>query len=178
MPVDVAALRIVKYPDPVLLRRAVPIEQVTDEVRAVATRMLELMREAKGVGLAAPQVGLSWRLFVTNSGAEGEPDRAYVNPVLRNPSDELESREEGCLSLPEVYGDVIRPTAITIEALDPEGNRFELRDEDLLARVWQHEHDHLDGRLILSRFGQMAKLANRRAIRDLERQAENRSLRL
>lgn len=169
MNVDPAALTILRYPHPALLRTARPIEAITDETRAVAARMLDLMRDARGVGLAAPQVGLSWRLFVANSGEEDEPDRVYVNPVLRDPEGGLEAHEEGCLSLPGVLGDVWRPPVITVEATDLEGNHFSLRNGELLARVWQHETDHLDGRLIIHRFGQMAKLANRRVLKELER---------
>lgn len=169
MSVDPASLTILRYPHPSLLRVAKPVAEITDETRAVAARMLELMRQARGVGLAAPQVGLAWRLFVTNSGEEDEPDRVYVNPVLRQPEGGLEAHEEGCLSLPDVLGDVWRPPTITIEATDLEGNQFTLRSSELLARVWQHEYDHLDGRLIIHRFGQMAKLANRRVLKELER---------
>lgn len=169
MTVDPAALTILRYPHPMLLRTARPVEEITPQVRSVVSRMFELMREARGVGLAAPQVGLAWRLFVANSGQEGEPDRVYINPVLRQPEGGLEAAEEGCLSLPDVLGDVWRPPIITIEATDLDGRRFTLRSGELLARVWQHECDHLDGRLIIHRFGQMAKLANRRILKELER---------
>jgi len=171
MNVDPAALTILRYPHPALLRIARPVEAITDETRTVAARMLDLMREACGVGLAAPQVGLSWRLFVANSGEEDEPDRVYINPVLRDPEGGLEAHEEGCLSMPDVRGDVWRPPTITLEATDLEGQRFSMRSSELLARVWQHETDHLDGRLIIHRFGQMAKLANRRVLKELERAA-------
>lgn len=163
------SLSILRYPHPILLKTSRPIEEITPEVRAVAARMLELMREARGVGLAAPQVGLLWRLFVANSGQDDEPDRVYINPVLRQPEGGLECREEGCLSMPDVLGDVWRPPTITIDATDLEGQRFTLCNSDLLARVWQHECDHLDGRLIIHRFGQMARLANRRVLKELER---------
>ena len=171
MNVDPAALTILRYPHPALLRIARPVETITAETRAVAARMVDLMREARGVGLAAPQVGLSWRLFVTNSGEEDEPDRVYINPVLRDPEGGLEAHEEGCLSMPDVRGDVWRPPTITVEATDLEGRRLSLRSSELLARVWQHETDHLDGRLIIHRFGQMAKLANRRVLKELEQAA-------
>ncbi|MFG0329008.1 MAG: peptide deformylase [Phycisphaerales bacterium] len=174
MTVDPSNLRILNYPHPALRRRAKPVESITDEVKAVAERMLELMHEAPGVGLAAPQVGLSWRLFVANSGEEGDVDRVYINPALSQPEGPLESLEEGCLSLPDIRGEVRRPVAITIEATDLNGDRFEMRDDGLLARVWQHEFDHLDGTLIFDRFSQLTKLATRRQIRDLERLAAAR----
>lgn len=171
MTVQPETLTIVSYPDPVLRRKAQPVAEITDEVRAVAMRMIELMREARGVGLAAPQVGLSWRMFVANSNEPDEPDRVYINPRLSDPDGPLESREEGCLSMPTVLGDVRRPVAITITALDLNGEEFSLRSDQLLARIWQHETDHLDGKLIIDRFSQMSKLANRKYIKELERAA-------
>ncbi|MBL1215894.1 MAG: peptide deformylase [Planctomycetes bacterium] len=163
-------LSIVYYPDPILRKQAAPIEAVTDEVRAVALRMIALMHEAEGVGLAAPQVGLPWRMFVANSRQEeDEPDRVYINPVLSSPSGGPEPREEGCLSIPDVVGDVRRPITITIDALDLDGQAFTMTSDALLARVWQHETDHLDGILIIDHFTQMTRLANRKALRELER---------
>ena len=168
MALRVEQLRIVHYPSAVLRTPAKPIDQVTEEVRAVAHRMLTLMHEARGVGLAAPQVGLSWRLFVVNATGEPGDDRIFINPVLADPSPETHVREEGCLSIPGVHADITRPIAITIHALDERGERFSLTSNDLDARVWQHEMDHLDGVLILDRMPPMERLANRRAIRELE----------
>ncbi len=168
MAVDPDQLRIVIYPDPVLRRRAQPVPQVTDEVRAVAQRMLQLMHEAPGVGLAAPQVGLSWRLFVANTTGEPANDQVYINPQLSNPSRDLEDYEEGCLSLPDIRAEIRRPRTMTITATGLDGQTFELTNSELLARVWQHEYDHLDGVLILDRMGHLDKLANRKALRQLE----------
>lgn len=187
-------LSIVEYPDPVLRARAKPVERVTDEVRAVAEKMINLMYDAKGIGLAAPQVGLSWRLFVVDvpEGADDEDEGeessepvasgglpewtdgpvVYVNPVLVNPEGPIEPYEEGCLSLPEIRGVVNRPPTITIEAIGLDGKAFRQRATGLLARCWQHEMDHLDGVLILDRMTQAARLKNRAKVRDLERSAE------
>lgn len=166
---DPKALRIVCYPDPVLRTRAKPIEAVTDRVRAVARRMIELMHESSGVGLAAPQVGLSWRLFVANPDRQLDQDRAFVNPVLNNLSRDGLEQEEGCLSIPGVNGQIVRPQAVTIDALDLDGNPFQLTGNELSARVWQHETDHLDGVLIIDRMAPIDKMANRRALQDLEK---------
>ena len=165
-------LEVISYPSPCLRRKAKPIETINAEVRAVAARMIELMHEADGVGLAAPQVDLSWRMFVTNSRQEGDIDRVYINPVLKEPDGEWEIREEGCLSLPEIAGDVRRPTQISIEALDLEGERFTMTSDGFLARIWQHEFDHLNGVLIIDRFTPKSKLATRRAVKALEKDAE------
>ena len=197
--VSVESLHLVTYPAPVLLARAKPVEKVTDEVRAVARRMVEIMRQHEGIGLAAPQVGLSWRMFIADvprgraeeekemekrpkSGKkEGKEEFAdlptfsdgvqfYVNPKLSNPRGMLEPYEEGCLSLPDIRGDVMRPPVVTISALDLQGKPFTQTAAGLLARCWQHEMDHLDGVLILSRMTQMSRLKNRAAVRDLEKE--------
>lgn len=182
---DLEQLRIVNYPAPVLRQRAVPIDPVTDETRAIALRMLQLMREAEGIGLAAPQVGVSARLFVldvppTDDGErspEHDPPtatagpRVFINPVLSAPEGPPEPFEEGCLSLPDIRGDVLRPPTITVTALDQHGKPFTLRCAGLLARCVQHELDHLDGVLIIDRMTQMSRLKTRSAIRDLEKSA-------
>lgn len=162
------SLYIVKYPDPCLRKKTSLIPEVTPMVEAVATRMIALMHEARGVGLAAPQVGLPWRMFVANGGEPGELDRVYINPTLHEPMGDPEPAEEGCLSIPEVYGDVWRPPAITIEATGLDGKEFRCAAGGLLARVWQHEVDHLEGKLIIDRFGRMDRLSNRRKLRELE----------
>lgn len=183
---DPASLFIVHYPDPVLRARAEDVPEVNDEVRAVADRMLELMFEAPGIGLAAPQVGLSWRMFVCHIPPErDEPTgtdpltctvtpMVYINPVLSDPSGPLESGSEGCLSLPQITGEVQRPRTITITALDRDGKTFTQTASDLLARCWQHEVDHLDGVLILDRMSPLSRLRARSAVRGLEKSAGRR----
>jgi len=181
MPIDAANLAIVIYPEPILRAKAKPVERVTDEVRRVARRMIEMMREAEGIGLAAPQVGLSWRLFVVDVPAsedrspDADPPTAtagpefYINPKLSDPKGAPVPWEEGCLSLPDIRGDVLRPPMIMISALNLDGKPFTKTAGGLLARCWQHEMDHLDGVLILDRMTQMSRLKNRAAVKDLER---------
>lgn len=187
MPVDPARLSIVHYPDPVLRTRCEPVPEVNEEVRAVAARMIGLMQEARGLGLAAPQVGLPWRMFVCHvpaeeSEAEDEPQRpgvlqgteeptVYINPVLSEPLNPVEAVSEGCLSLPDITGDIPRPRGITISALDVAGRRITQTGTGLLARCWQHETDHLDGVLILDRMSQLSRLRVRSAVRWLEKAA-------
>lgn len=168
MPVDVDKLQIICFPHPVLRAKAEPVEAVTDEVRAVAKRMIELMHEARGVGLAAPQVALPWRLFVANPTGHDGDDRVYINPVLSEPTRDTEQAEEGCLSIPHVNAAIMRPIGITIEATNLDGHRFTDTADQLLARIWQHEHDHLDGILILDRMTPKDQRANRKAIAALE----------
>ncbi len=183
MPIDPATLQIRTYPDDVLRTKARPLAAVTDEVRAVAARMIELMYEAEGIGLAAPQVGLSWRMFVahvpesdersataTPASATPEP-RVYINPVLSEPKGAPEPLGEGCLSLPDILGEVLRPPTITITATGLDGKAFTQTATGLLARCWQHETDHLDGVLIIDKMTQLSRLKNRSAVRELERAA-------
>jgi peptide deformylase len=183
MPVDPSTLHIVEYPDPILRRKAREVTEPLAEVRRVAERMIELMREAEGIGLAAPQVGLPWRLFVVhvppgeNRSAEDSPPTAtagpvvYINPVLSAPVGAPEPYEEGCLSLPEVTGEVLRPPQITVSAMDLEGRPFTRTAAGLLARCWQHETDHLDGVLIIDRMTQLSRLKSRINVRKLEKNA-------
>ena len=171
---DPAGLAIVHYPAPSLREPAQPVDPADENVRAVAARMIELMHEADGVGLAAPQVGLPWRVFVTHVGEVDPVDRAFINPELRLPRVELISAEEGCLSLPGVHVQVRRPEIAEIAAVGLDGERFTLSGEGLLARVWQHENDHLDGILIIDRMTPMDRLATRKTLRDLEASAAPR----
>ena len=165
---DPLSLQIVHYPDPVLQRRAGSVETIDDVVRAVAARMIELMHEAEGIGLAAPQVGLEWRLFVLAGLGEDEPDLVCINPTLTVIDSEMTMREEGCLSLPGIHVDVRRPGGIRMEALDAHGEPFTITDHGYRARVWQHEFDHLEGKLIIQRMSPMARIATRKALKELK----------
>ncbi len=181
--IDPAALRIVSYPAKVLRLVARPVPEVTPLVREVASAMLRLMREAEGIGLAAPQVGLPWRMFVVDvppsdtRSAEGALPAAtrgpvvYINPVLSNPTGAVIPAEEGCLSLPDIRGDVLRPPTITITALDEQGRQFTQTATGLLARCWQHENDHLDGVLIIDKMSPMHRRRNRAVLEALEDEA-------
>ena len=164
---DLAALRIIHYPDPRLSEMATPVEQFGPELAALADRMLELMFEARGVGLAAPQVGLTIRLFVCSPTFDPADRHVYVNPRLIEVDGKQES-EEGCLSLPGVSCKVKRYLSATVEACDLEGNVFQESATELQARIYQHEIDHLDGTLLINRMGTVARMANRKAIREME----------
>jgi peptide deformylase len=166
---DLRKLRIRHFPDPVLSRVTAPIAVFDEKLRNLALRMLELMREAKGVGLAAPQVGLGIRLFVCNPTGEEKDDMAFVNPRFTDLVGN-EEREEGCLSIPGVTVNVRRATQVTMEAIDLQGQPLTVQGVDLLARIWQHETDHLDGRLIIDRMSTSDEIANRKAIKQLKEQ--------
>jgi peptide deformylase len=179
--VDVKSLSIVHHPAAVLRKRAKDVAAVDETVRAVAAKMLDIMRDEEGIGLAAPQVGLSWRMFVIDipesdeRSAESELPSAtqgpvvFINPVLSNPQGAVEPMEEGCLSLPEIRGEVLRPPVITVTAKDVEGQPFTITASGLLARCIQHENDHLDGVLIIDKMTQLSRMKVRQALKDLER---------
>jgi peptide deformylase len=161
------ALKIIHYPDPRLKKASRPVEAFDENLRALAARMFVLMREAKGVGLAAPQVGENIRLFVMNHSGDAKDDRVYVNPELSD-ADGSEVAEEGCLSLPNVHVDVDRSKTMRIRARDLEGNPVEHVETGYLARIWQHEFDHLNGILLTDRMGAVAKMTHRRVLKELE----------
>jgi peptide deformylase len=162
-----ANLNLVLYPEPKLKAVAKDVQQFDDWLVAVVERMKDLMVEHKGVGLAAPQVGLSLRIFVASPSGKREEAVAFINPTLTDEHGSEEG-EEGCLSLPDIRVKVPRFKSLRIEALDPQGKPFSQSLEDFPARIAQHENDHLDGILLLDRMSPMAKLANRRKIKELE----------
>jgi peptide deformylase len=134
---------------PVLRQRAADVARVDDDVRQLVDDLFETMRAAKGVGLAANQVGVARRVAVVDVGEEEPPPLVLINPVILQRSDETETAEEGCLSIPEIFGEVERPFGITVEALDRDGRPYRLEVTGYKARAIQHEIDHLDGVLFL-----------------------------
>lgn len=148
---QLAILKIRTFGDPVLRQEAQEVQKITDEHRRLIADMLETMRDAPGVGLAAPQVGVLERIFVWEV---GEEHGALINPRIIARSDETVSDEEGCLSIPGLVYDVDRSLEVTVEALDENGERIEVAGTELLGRVFQHEIDHLDGVLFIDRIGE------------------------
>ncbi|MEM7622625.1 MAG: peptide deformylase [Planctomycetota bacterium] len=183
MTVDPAKLRIQIYPAEILRTKADEVDP-TPEVRAVAERMIDLMRGADGIGLAATQAGLAWRMFVAELGpdpdaASGHEDyrvstdgpEVYLNPVIEEHDGGPTLFEEGCLSLPGIRGELPRPPSVTMSWFDLSGERHTAKATGLLARCWQHEIDHLDGVMIIDRFTQLSRTKNRSAIKSLEKSA-------
>ncbi len=160
-------LRIILYPDPRLKKVSSPVKRFDAGLKSLADRMLELMRAARGVGLAAPQVGRNIRLFVMNATGEPTDDRVYVNPSLTE-AEGAEEGEEGCLSLPGINVKIDRSRTLRITAQDLNGNSIDEVDSGYLARIWQHEFDHLNGTMLIDRMGPVARMANRRVLKDLE----------
>jgi peptide deformylase len=145
-----ALAQIRQYPDPVLRLEAQEVEAFDDDLAQLVERMKRLMLDARGVGLAANQVGVLRRVFVIQEAEDAEP-RALVNPVIVARSEETDADDEGCLSMQGVVVGVERAVRVRIDARDESGQAVELELEDLAARVAQHELDHLDGVLILDR---------------------------
>jgi peptide deformylase len=167
-----AALAHVRtFGDPVLRTRAREVDRFDDELREEVKRMGQLMHDAMGIGLAAPQVGVSHRVLVYRV----EPDSplmALVNPEIAWSGEATETVEEGCLSLPAVHVDVERPVHVRVNARDEYGEEIVVEASGLEARVIQHELDHLDGVLILDRTTKEQRKAGLRALREAERAAQ------
>jgi peptide deformylase len=155
--------------DPVLKSRATPVDRFDDSLRTQVARMGAIMNDALGVGLAAPQVGLSQRLLVYRVGADA-PLVALVNPELEWTSDDGEEAEEGCLSIPGIGVDVDRPVHVRVRARDEFGDDRLVEASGLEARVIQHEMDHLDGVLILDRTTRDQRKEAMRTLRERERE--------
>ncbi len=160
-------LALVYYPDPALKRTCRPVTEFGPKLQTLTDRMLALMREAKGVGLAAPQLGLALRIFVCNPTGEPQDDFVCVNPQFLELSGSTEL-PEGCLSLPGVSVTVRRAAHARMQGFDVKGEAFEITGADLRARIWQHETDHLDGRLIIDRMSAADEIANHRALKQLQ----------
>jgi peptide deformylase len=136
------------FGDPVLKSRATPVKEFDESLEHLAEEMMRVMREAEGVGLAANQIGRLKRIFVA---AHEDEEYVIVNPVIEERSETTEKDIEGCLSIPETRVEVERPTAVTVSGQGPSGEPMRIEAEGLLARIFQHEIDHLDGVLILDR---------------------------
>ena len=134
---------------PVLRQKAAAVARVDDEVRRLVDDLFETMRAAKGVGLAANQVGVARRVAVVDVGEEDPPPLVLINPVIVERGNETVTDEEGCLSIPDIFGDVKRAASVVVEALDRDGKPFRAEAHGYKARAIQHEIDHLDGILFL-----------------------------
>lgn len=163
-------LQIIHYPHPTLRHASKPLKRVDADLRKIISEMFDLMYEHEGVGLAANQVDLPYRLFVANPEGKREAEESeyvFINPVLSAGRGQEED-EEGCLSIPSVYAPVTRNTTIKIQAYDLSGNEIETEVDDLMARIVQHETDHLDGTLFIDRLGPTQLAAVRDKLEEFE----------
>lgn len=154
-----ALLPILVAPDPRLKKRAAPVERVDAAVRKLMDDMLETMHDSRGIGLAAPQVGALQRIIVVDVSMPEEPPAPHrlANPEIVWQSDDLVNAEEGCLSLPDQYAEVVRPQRIRVRYIDAENEIRELEAEGLLARCILHEMDHLDGTLFVDHISSLKR---------------------
>jgi len=162
---DAALRHVRKFGDPVLRTSALPVDRFDESLAHEIERMGELMHDALGIGLAATQLGVLHRVLVYRAYSD-DPLTALVNPAIEWADEELETLEEGCLSLPGVHVEVERPARVRVRARDPEGKEILVEAEGLEARVIQHEIDHLDGILILDRVPRELRKQAMRAMRE------------
>ena len=152
-----AILEIKKYPNPILRKKSKEVKEITPEIKQLAQDLIETMlkSEPEGIGLAAPQVGVSKRIIAvaTESGPA-----VLVNPKIIHKSREKEVMEEGCLSLPNIWLDIKRPKEVEVEALDINAKKIKIRTDGVFAKILQHEIDHIDGILIIDRVNLWRKL--------------------
>lgn len=148
-------LEIVTYGDPILEKKAEPVAEFDEGLAVLCEEMFDAMKREHGIGLAAPQVGNSRRIFVTD--VDDDKKRAFINPEIIMTSTELVEYEEGCLSFPGLYFVVKRPGSLRIQAFNEKGKPFTIEADGLLARVILHEYDHLDGKLFIDRITPLKK---------------------
>lgn len=173
-------MKITYYPSPILRERARPVEKITPKTLETLDAMLELMyiaNDSGGVGLAGPQVGLSQRLFVMDPSREDEEKTPYflINPEIIAFSNDTCEYEEGCLSLPGVYAPVVRPEKCTLTYLDREGKEQIIQADGVLARVIQHEMDHLEGKLFIDYLTPLRKKMIAKKLKSIEKNYKQNS---
>ena len=167
--IDIEKCKITHYPAEVLGQPAEAIEEITDDIRKLAEKMVDIMLEQEGVGLAGPQAGVGLQIFIISLDGSREAVRVYINPTV-TPIGSQEAIEEGCLSVPKVFTKIRRYKQCEVTATDLDGNEFTEEADGLYARCLQHEADHLNGVTIANRMGQAAKIVHRRQLKKLTEQ--------
>ena len=153
-----AILEIKKFNEPVLGKKCEKIEKVDKKIRKLIVDMIQTMKEKQGIGLAAPQVGVSKRVIVVQADLKNRRILALINPKIIKKSKETEKVEEGCLSFPDIFLEIKRAKEIEVEGLDINGEKIRMKTKELLARAFQHEIDHLDGILFFNRLNFFQKI--------------------
>jgi peptide deformylase len=163
------SLKIIRYPHPALRHVSKPLKRIDPGLREIVARMFELMYQHNGVGLAANQVDLPYRLFIANPKGDAKTGQEFVfiNPVLSK-SRGLAEAEEGCLSLPGLYAQVKRAEKVDLDAYDLEGQSIHMELDGLFARVAQHETDHIDGKLFIDRLSTTGEISVQESLRTFE----------
>ena len=172
--IDADKCHITHYPAKVLGGPAQPVEKIDESIHRLVAKMIDIMVEQKGVGLAAPQAGVSLRLFVISLDGTREHVKVYINPTVK-PEGPLEQIEEGCLSVPGIYTKIKRYSRATVTATGLDGKVFTEQAEGLYARALQHEFDHIEGVTIVNRLSTTSRIVHRKQIRKLEEKQESDS---
>lgn len=172
--VDISKCRITHYPASILAERAEEVERIDDNTRQLVEKMVDIMFERKGIGLAGPQAGVPLQIFITSLEQTKENVKVYINPSVTC-SGPLETAEEGCLSVPEVDAKIQRYKKCEITAVNLNGETFTEEADGLYARVLQHENDHLNGMAIVDRMGSVARIKYRKQLKKLAEEYENSS---
>jgi peptide deformylase len=163
-------MRILTFGSEILRQKAEPITTIDSELVQTASLMIEALKDGKGVGLAGPQIGLLKRIFVVH--VEGDVPRVFINPSIIETSTETVKYEEGCLSIPGVWADVVRPQMVKVQAWNEKGRPFTLETREIFARVILHEYDHLEGILFIDRLPESRR---NRILARLNKQAGDRA---
>lgn len=171
--IDFEKCQLTHYPADVLAGQALPVEKIDDNIRQLIVKMTDVMLKNKGVGLAAPQIGLPMRLFIISLSGAKETVKVYINPTV-TPIGELDAVEEGCLSVPGICTKIRRYKKCKVTATDLDGNEFTEETDGLYARALQHENDHINGITIINRMGQTAKIVYRRQLKKLKQDHEKK----
>jgi peptide deformylase len=169
---NIEKCRITHYPADVLNRHAQPVKKIDDNIRRLVEKMIDIMLKNSGIGLAAPQVGVPLRIFIISLDVSKEAVKIYINPTVTT-TGELDSIDEGCLSVPGVHTKVRRYKKCKVTATDLDGNEFTEEAEGLYARALQHEYDHINGFTIVNRMGQTAKIVHRKQLKKLREEHES-----
>ena len=164
-----ALLQILEFPDPRLRTRALPVDQVTDRIQTLIDDMFETMYAAPGIGLAATQVNIHQQIIVMDLSEDKSEPQVFINPSITVQDEELDSYDEGCLSVPGFYESVERPKSIKVEAIDRNGTSFIIEPEGLLAVCIQHEIDHLNGKLFVDYLSNMKRQRIRKKLEKQQR---------
>lgn len=165
--VEIDKCKMTHYPDPVLGKKARPVETIDESIHELVDKMTEIMFANAGIGLAGPQAGVDLQIFIISLTGKQEDVRVYINPKVEQ-TGPMEAAEEGCLSVPGVYTKVRRSKSCRVTATDLEGKEFTEEAEDLYARCLQHEYDHLQGMTIAKKMGSAARIAHRKQLKKLE----------
>ncbi len=165
-------MRIVYFPDPVLLKAAARLEELPDNMDEILEGMRHVMKVEKGIGLAAPQVGLSLSILLASPTGEEGDEIVLINPEIVSTGPKKEWREEGCLSFPGIWGEVYRPMTVTVKYRDEQFVERTIEAHDLLARVLQHEIDHLEGKVFVNKMRESDRLRSKVRLQELRDQYE------